>query len=326
MKVLNLQHDPIAQASQHRLAVLLPCYNEALTIATVIRNFQSALPNAEIYVIDNNSTDHTAEKAAEAGAIVFREKRQGKGNVVRTMFERIDADVYIMADGDDTYPADMVHDLISPVITGEADMVVGDRLSNFSYQREARRGALGSYGNYLFSKFVNLLFNGELKDIFSGYRAFSRKFVKTVPILSEGFQVEAEMTLFALDKRMKILEVPIAFKERPEGSESKLNTFRDGFCILFRILRICKDYKPLLFYGIIAAILVGTSTILGLPIIVEFLKTGLVPRFPTAILCSSLMILATLCLAIGLILHTVAVHSRAVYEIEFKKYKWWQSL
>lgn len=307
--------------NKYKIAILIPCYNEQLTIRAVIEGFLKYLPNADIYVYDNNSTDNTYSIAKEAGAIVGKETCQGKGNVVRTMFERIDADIYVMADGDDTYPADIVHDLILPIVENEADMVVGDRLSNYSYQREARRGKLGSYGNYMFTKFVNLLFGGALKDIFSGYRAFSRKFVKTVPILSDGFQVEAEMTLFALDKKLKIKEIPINFKERPEGSESKLNTLLDGVRILRKVLRICKDYKPLLFFGVISFVFFGISLILGIPIILEFLRTGFVPRFPTAILCSSLMVLATLCFAIGLILNTVTVHSRAAYEIEFKRYQ-----
>jgi glycosyltransferase involved in cell wall biosynthesis len=308
--------------NDYNIAVLLPCYNEELTITAVIEGFRKALPNADIYVFDNNSSDRTAELAQKAGALVVRETRQGKGNVIRTMFERIDADIYIMADGDDTYPAEIALQMIQPIITGEADMTVGDRLSNQSYQNAARRGKLGSYGNYFFTKIVNILFRCSLNDIFSGYRAFSRKFVKTVPILSDGFQVETEMTLFSLDKRLKIMEIPITFKERPEGSESKLNTFRDGFRILKMIIRICKDYKPLQTYGTIAACFAAISLGMGLPIILEYLKTGLVLRFPTAFLCSSLMILAMLSLSIGLILHTVSVHSKATYEKEFKHYAW----
>lgn len=307
------------EMDKKKIAVLLPCYNEGLTIKNVVEKFKKVLPQADIYVYDNNSTDDTAGIASRAGAIVCKESRQGKGNVVRSMFEQIHADIYVMADGDGTYPADTVLDLIQPVVDNDADMVVGDRLSNYSYQREARRGKLGSYGNYLFTRFVNLLFGGSLRDIFSGYRVFNRKFVKTVPILSDGFQVEAEMTLFALDKKLKVKEVPITFKERPVGSESKLNTIGDGFRILGKVLRICKDYRPLLFFGIISLTFVLISLVLGIPIILEFFRTGLVPRFPTAILCSSLMVLGMVCFAIGLILNTVTLHSRATYEIEFKR-------
>ncbi|KJS02865.1 MAG: glycosyl transferase family protein [Desulfobulbaceae bacterium BRH_c16a] len=309
-------------SNTYSVAVLLPCYNEEVTIKAVVSDFRKTLPDAKIYVFDNNSSDNTAEVAKQAGAIVVRETRQGKGNVIRSMFERVDADIYIMADGDDTYPVEMANRLIVPVLAGEADMTVGDRLSNRSYQNAARRGKLGSYGNFCFTKMVNILFHCTLKDIFSGYRVFNRKFVKTVPILSDGFQVETEMTLFALDKRLKIKEIPITFKERPEGSDSKLNTFRDGFRILKMIVRICKDFRPLQFYSTIAAFLAILSLSMGIPVILDFFKTGLVLRFPTAFLCSSLMILAMLSLSIGLVLHTVIVHSRAAYEKEFKRYPW----
>ncbi|MBV5328917.1 MAG: glycosyltransferase, partial [Chlorobium sp.] len=304
----------------YRIAVLIPCYNEELTVGTVVAKFREAIPHAKIYVFDNNSTDKTAENAVKAGAIVVREMRQGKGYVVRAMFERIDADIYIMADGDDTYPIEMAKEMIHPIAIGEADMTVGDRLSNKSYQNAARRGQLGSYGNYIFTQIVNILFRCSLRDIFSGYRAFNRKFVKSIPILSDGFQVETEMTLFALDKRLQISEISIVFTERPEGSESKLNTFKDGFYILNKIIRICKDYRPIQFYGTISLLLFLTSFWMGVPIIINFLNTGLVPRFPTAFLCSSLMILSMLSLSIGLVLHTVTVHSRAAYELLFKNH------
>lgn len=303
-----------------KIAILIPCYNEALTIQNVIEDFKTVLPKADIYVFDNNSTDQTANIAKAAGAIVGREFRQGKGHVVRQMFERIDADIYLMIDGDNTYPARHALDVLRPIVVGEADMSVGDRLSNKSYQGAARRGTLGSWGNMLFTRSVNLLFGGTIKDVFSGYRAFSRKFVKTVPILSTGFQVEAEMTLFALDKGLSIVEVPITFQERPEGSESKLNTFHDGFRILLKILNICKNYRPFLFYGIIASLFILMSLALGIPIILEYFETGLVPRFPTAILSSALMVMGMICLTIGLILNTVIEHSRAAYELQFKKF------
>jgi glycosyltransferase involved in cell wall biosynthesis len=302
------------------IAVLIPCFNEALTIEKVVADFREVLPEANIYVIDNNSTDNTSELAEKAGAIVGKEYCQGKGHVVRQMFERIDADIYLMIDGDDTYPAQFAQELIKPILSGEADMAVGDRLSNKSYQKAARRGTLGSLGNMMFTRFVNTLFKGSINDVFSGYRAFSRKFVKTVPILSTGFQVEAEMTLFSLDKGLRIVEVPITFQERPEGSFSKLNTLRDGVHILFKILNICKDYKPFLFYGNIAGLFALASLFLGVPVVVEFFHTGLVLRFPTAILAATLMTMGMISLTIGLILNTIIAHERAAFELEFKKY------
>jgi len=313
----NSESDVVADRPS--VAVLIPCFNEAMTIAKVIKDFQRALPDAKIYVIDNNSTDNSAELARANGAIVGREYNQGKGHVVRQMFERIEADIFLMVDGDDTYPAEVAVELIQPILSGKADMVVGDRLSNRSYHKFARRGTIGSLGNMMFTKCVNILFRGDLKDLFSGYRAFSRKFVKTIPVLSTGFQVETEMTLFALDKGLRIVEVPIAFQERPEGSFSKLNSFRDGLHILSKIFSIAMNYKPFLFYGTIAAMLVLVSLLLGIPVVIEFFQTGKVPRFPTAILAASLMTIAVISLTIGLILNTIIAHERAAYELEFKK-------
>jgi len=313
----NSESDVVADRPS--VAVLIPCFNEAMTIAKVIKDFQRALPDAKIYVIDNNSTDNSAELARANGAIVGREYNQGKGHVVRQMFERIEADIFLMVDGDDTYPAEVAVELIQPILSGKADMVVGDRLSNRSYHKFARRGTMGSLGNMMFTKCVNILFRGDLKDLFSGYRAFSRKFVKTIPVLSTGFQVETEMTLFALDKGLRIVEVPIAFQERPEGSFSKLNSFRDGLHILSKIFSIAMNYKPFLFYGTIAAMLVLVSLLLGIPVVIEFFQTGKVPRFPTAILAASLMTIAVISLTIGLILNTIIAHERAAYELEFKK-------
>jgi len=313
----NSESDVVADRPS--VAVLIPCFNEAMTIAKVIKDFQRALPDAKIYVIDNNSTDNSAELARANGAIIGREYNQGKGHVVRQMFERIEADIFLMVDGDDTYPAEVAVELIQPILSGKADMVVGDRLSNRSYHKFARRGTIGSLGNMMFTKCVNILFRGDLKDLFSGYRAFSRKFVKTIPVLSTGFQVETEMTLFALDKGLRIVEVPIAFQERPEGSFSKLNSFRDGLHILSKIFSIAMNYKPFLFYGTIAAMLVLVSLLLGIPVVIEFFQTGKVPRFPTAILAASLMTIAVISLTIGLILNTIIAHERAAYELEFKK-------
>jgi glycosyltransferase involved in cell wall biosynthesis len=302
------------------VAVLIPCFNEAPTIEKVIADFRAVLPQAKIYVIDNNSTDNTVDIAQAAGAIVGREPRQGKGHVVRRMFERIEADIYLMVDGDDTYPAQSAPQLIRPILSGDADMTVGDRLSNKSYHKFARRGTMGSLGNLLFTNWVNLLFGGAIKDVFSGYRAFSRKFVKSIPILSTGFQVEVEMTLFALDKGLRIIEVPIIFQERPAGSFSKLNSLRDGLHILVKILQICMNFKPFLFYGIIAIIFALASLLLGVPVVIEFFQTGLVLRFPTAILAATLMTIGMISLTIGLILNTIIVHARAAYELEFKKH------
>ncbi len=227
-------------------AVLIPCYNEELTVEKTVRDFRAVLPDAKIYVYDNNSTDKTAELAEKAGAIVRKENHQGKGNVVRTMFREIEADAYVLVDGDDTYPAEEVHSLLDPVLYANTDMAIGDRLSNGTYFSENKR-SFHDFGNTLVRKLINSLFHGNIRDIMTGYRVFSRRFVKCMPVMSQGFQIETEMTVYSLIMRMNVTEVPITYRDRPEGSFSKLNTFRDGFRVLVTLFDLYKNYRPLYF-------------------------------------------------------------------------------
>jgi len=284
-----------------RIAVLLPCHNEARTVADVVKGFRAELPHADIYVFDNLSTDDTAAAAGAAGAIVRREPEKGKGNVVRRMFADIDADIYVMADGDRTYDPHNVHDLIACLIENGLDMVIGKRSQE---QTAYRRGHL--LGNRIFNLTVEWLFGRGMSDMLSGYRVFSRRFVKSFPALSSGFEIETELTIHALDLRMPFAEVPVPYYDRPDGSSSKLRTLTDGMKILKTIVLLLKDVRPFLFFGTIAGILAGVSIAFALPIFVTFLKTGLVPKFPTAILCTGLMILSFLSLASGVILDSVS--------------------
>ena len=296
------------------IAVLVPCYNEELTVEKVIADFNTYLPEAKVYVYDNNSTDKTYELAVNAGAIVRKERRQGKGNVVRSMFRDIDADVYIMIDGDDTYPVEEIRKLIEPVVNGDADMVIGDRLSNGTYAAENKRG-FHNFGNNLVRNLINRLFNGNINDIMTGYRVFNRTFVKTMPVMSEGFQIETELSIFSLVNRFKIVEIPIIYRDRPEGSVSKLNTFRDGFRVLMTLFNLYKDYKPLWFFSIFAIIFGLFGLLTGIPVIVEFSLTGFVAKLPSAVLASSLVILSFLCFFLGLILDYNANQSKRNFEI-----------
>lgn len=301
-----------------KICLLVPCYNEALTIARVVADFRRELPDAEIYVYDNNSSDDTAGEALRAGAIVRRERRQGKGNVVRSMFRDVEADVYIMVDGDDTYPAASVHDLLRPVVAGEADMVIGDRLSNGSYYKENSRSFHG-FGNNLVRNTVNRFFKVDMKDIMTGYRVFSRRFVKSFPVLSGGFELETEMTLFALNYRMGVVELPIDFSERPEGSFSKLNTVTDGAKVVKWIFNMYRHYKPLRFFSIIAALLLIAALAVGIPVIVEYARFEYVYKVPSAILASGLVIVSILMFICGLILDTFAINDRSRFEQLLKK-------
>lgn len=296
------------------IAVLIPCYNEESTIEKVIRDFRAQLPDAAIYVYDNNSKDQTSAVAASAGALVKKERRQGKGNVVRSMFRDIDADVYVMVDGDDTYPAEFVHDLIRPVATGQADMVIGDRLSNGSYTNENKR-PMHNFGNLLVKTLINRLFKSSVQDIMTGYRAFSHSFVKNMPVRSAGFEIETEMTLHALDKRFFIEEIPIQYRDRPEGSFSKLNTFSDGMRVLKTVFWIFKDYKPLAFFGVCAIILFILGLFVGVPVVTEFLATKMITKMPSAILAVGFMILASLSVTCGFILDTIVRHHQDLYEL-----------
>ena len=298
-----------------RVAVIIPCYNEAVTIAKVVADFRSALPGAPIYVYDNNSSDETAKLAKESGAIVRHEPRQGKGNVVRQMFRDIDADCYLMVDGDDTYPAEAAAALTAPILSGEADMTVGDRLSNGTYAEQNKR-AFHGFGNDLVRTMIRWIYGYSFDDVMTGYRAMSRPFVKTFPVLSEGFQIETELSIHAVDRRWRIADVPIDYRDRPEGSESKLDTVGDGVKVVCAIASLFKNYRPLKFFSLIALVLALVGLILGLPVIGEFFATGLVPRLPTAVLAVAFMFLCGLSLATGLILDNVAKTERKEWELQ----------
>ena len=297
-----------------KVAVLIPCYNEELTIGKVIDDFKKELPEANIYVYDNNSRDKTGEIAKEHGAIVIKEYRQGKGNVVRTMFRDIDADIYIMIDGDDTYPAEAARKLMEPIIKNEADMVIGDRLSNGTYAKENKR-AFHNLGNNLVQGLIGLLFKNEIKDIMTGYRVFNRFFVKTMPVMSEGFQIETEMSIHALDKKFRLKEIPIEYRDRPAGSESKLNTFRDGYRVIKALIGLFKDYKPLLFFGTISIVSLILGLLAGVPVIVEFALTRFITKVPSAILAVGFIVVAVVSLACGLILDTISATDKRNYEL-----------
>lgn len=303
-----------------KIAVLIPCYNEELTIEKVVKDFKKELPDADIYVYDNNSKDKTVEIAEKAGAIVRKENRQGKGNVVRTMFREIEADIYVMVDGDDTYPAEFVHQLIKPVRNNEADMAIGDRLSNGTYQQEIKKN-FHEFGNNLVRGSINLLFNNKLKDIMTGYRVFNKTFVKNMPVMSPRFELETEMTLFALDKKFRIKEIPIVFRERPEGSESKIDTFSDGIKVLKTIIKMFKDHKPLKFFTIIFVILFILGLLVGIPVLVEFYKTGYITKVPSAVLATGIIILAVICEQCGIILHTIVKQHKESYELNLLRYQ-----
>lgn len=300
--------------AQPIIAALVPCYNESLTIAKVCDDFKKYLPKATVYVYDNNSSDGTAKIAAEHGAVVVHEGRQGKGNVVRQMLRDIDADCYVMVDGDDTYPIEQVREVIAPILDGTADHVVGDRLSNGTYAAENKRAGHG-FGNDLVRWLIKVLYGFEYTDVMTGYRAFNREFAKTLPVLSPGFEIETELSIHAVDKNWRIVQVPIDYRDRPEGSESKLNTVSDGIKVLKMIFSLFKDYKPLGFFSLIALVFFVIGLVLGIPVIAEFAATGLVPRFPTAILAVAFCGLAALMLVCGLILDTVVKGNRRDWEL-----------
>ena len=299
---------------QEKIAVLIPCYNEEATISTVIADFKRELPEADIYVYDNNSTDRTYELAVQGGAIVKKEPRQGKGNVIRQMFFDIDADYYLMVDGDDTYPAEAVHGLLEKLRSGEADMVIGDRLSNGTYFDENKR-PFHDFGNNLVRNTITRMYKTKILDVMTGYRGFNRIFVKSFPIMSSGFQIETELTIHALDKKFKFVEIPIEYRDRPEGSISKLNTFSDGFKVIMMIIKMFKDYKPLLFFGIWTIFFFLFGLVTGIPVIREYMLTSFITRIPSAILSTGLMTLALLSLVTGLILDTVVTNAKKEYEL-----------
>lgn len=296
-----------------KIAVLIPCYNEAKTIEKVVKDYKSVLPNADIYVYDNNSSDKTDEIAKKAGAIVRYEYRQGKGNVIRTMFREIDADCYLMIDGDDTYPKENAKEMCDLVLQGKADMVIGDRLSS-TYFTENKR-PFHNLGNKTVRFLINKLFKNNIKDIMTGYRAFSYEFVKSFPVLSKGFEIETEMTIHAVDKNFKLIEVPVTYRDRPEGSVSKLNTYSDGFKVLKTIATLFKEYKPASFFNIISIICLIISMILGVPVVVEYFNTGLVPRFPTLIVAGIALLVALLLCITGIILQVIVKKHKQLYEL-----------
>ena len=297
-----------------RIAVLVPCYNEAVTIGKVVADFKRALPDCTVYVFDNNSTDDTARIAQEAGAVVRHEYQQGKGNVIRRMFREIDAECYIMTDGDDTYPADNAPAMAQAVLERGADMVVGDRLSSTYFEENKR--PFHNLGNSLVRKSINMIFKSDIKDIMTGYRAFSYQFVKSFPVLSKGFEIETEMSIHAIDKNMYVTNEIIEYRDRPEGSESKLNTYSDGFKVLATIMRLFRNYKPLAFFGIIALVLALISIGFFIPVLVEYFNTGLVLKFPTLIACGFVMIAALLSFFSGLELETMKQKNRHDFEME----------
>lgn len=295
------------------VAVLIPCYNEEKTIAKVVNSFSKELPGADVYVFDNNSSDNTIEEARKAGAIIRKVPFQGKGNVVREMFRQVDADVYVMVDGDDTYFAKDAKKIVDEVRNG-ADMVVGDRLSSTYFEENKRFGH--GFGNVMVRMIINTFFRSNVQDVMTGYRGFSRRFVKTCPILSKGFQVETEMTVHALDKKMNIVSIPISYQDRPADSPSKLHTYKDGAKVMATIFNLIKEYRPLLFFTVLALMILIVANILGIPVLVEYFNTGLVPRFPSLIVAGLLVVLAFLSFATGLILDIILKKSRQQFEIE----------
>ena len=300
-----------------KIAVLIPCYNEALTVEQVVSDFKAVLPEATIYVYDNNSTDGTDELARKAGAIVRYEYQQGKGNVIRRMFAEIDAECYLMVDGDATYPASSAREMADKVLTKKVDMVVGDRLSS-TYFSENKR-PFHNLGNSVVRKSINLLFRNDIKDIMTGYRAFSYRFVKTFPVLSKGFEIETEMSIHAVDKNMFMENVVIEYKDRPDGSTSKLNTYSDGFKVLRTIMRLFRTYRPMYFFGAAALLLASVSIAFFIPLMKTYIETGLVPNFPTLIVCCFVMLAAVQSLFSGLILHTIYQKNRQDFEMELHR-------
>ena len=300
-----------------KIAVLIPCYNEEKTVEKVVRDFKAVRPEAVIYGYDNNSSDRTVELAEKAGAVVRHEYMQGKGNVIRRMFREIDAEVYVMTDGDDTYPAEFAREMVDKVLEHQADMVVGDRLSS-TYFTENKR-PFHNFGNSLVRGTINRLFHTEIKDIMTGYRAFSYQFVKTFPVLSKGFEIETEMTIHAADKNMQVDNVIIEYRDRPEGSESKLNTYSDGAKVLMSIAKLYRNYKPMNFFGLLALVLAVMSIGFFIPVLMEYIATGLVPKFPTLIACGFAMMAAIQSVFAGLVLSAGAQRSRQEFEMNLIK-------
>ncbi len=300
-----------------KIAVLIPCYNESKTIEKVVKDYKEALPEADIYVYDNNSKDGTDEIARKAGAIVRYERRQGKGNVIRTMFREIDAECYLMIDGDDTYPVENAREMCNAVLNEKIDMVIGDRLSSTYFQENKR--PFHNVGNKLVRGLINKLFKNNIRDIMTGYRAFSYQFVKSFPVLSKGFEIETEMTIHAVDKNMNLKEISVQYRDRPEGSVSKLNTYSDGIKVLKTIAMLCKEYKPGFFFNTIAAIFLLFSLILGIPVVSEYFQTGVVPRFPSLIVSGISLLISILLVITGVILQVIAKKHKQLFEIQLNQ-------
>ncbi len=300
-----------------KIAVLIPCYNEATTIEKIVKEYKRFLPEATVYVYDNNSTDGTDEIARAAGAVVRYEYQQGKGNVIRRMFREIDAECYIMTDGDDTYPVEIALEMAKLVLNKNADMVVGDRLSS-TYFNENKR-PFHNFGNSIVRRSINRLFKGNIKDIMTGYRAFSYNFVKTFPVLSKGFEIETEMSIHAIDKNMQIENVVVDYRDRPDGSVSKLNTYSDGMKVLKTIMKLYRTYKPFCFFGYLALIIALIAVAFFIPVFIEYINTGLVRRFPTLIVCGFVVIAAIQSLFTGLMLQTMVQKNKQDFEIELIK-------
>ena len=296
-----------------KIAVLIPCYNESKTIEKVVKDYKNALPEADIYVYDNNSTDGTDEIARKAGAIVRYERKQGKGNVIRTMFREIEADCYLMIDGDDTYPAENAREMCDYVLNENADMVIGDRLSS-TYFTENKR-AFHNFGNRIVRWSINTIFRSKINDIMTGYRSFSYEFVKSYPILSKGFEIETEMTIHAIDKNFTLKEIPVQYRDRPEGSVSKLNTYKDGVKVIKTIATLFKEYKPGLFFNIISLFVFIIAAILAIPVFIEYMNTGLVPRFPTLIVSGLLVVISLLLTTTSILLQVIVKKNKQIFEI-----------
>ena len=302
-----------------KIAILIPCYNESKTIEKVVKDYKKAIPEADIYVYDNNSNDDTDKIAKKAGAIVCYEYRQGKGNVIRSMFRDIEADCYLMIDGDDTYPAESAKMMCNLILEGRADMVVGDRLSS-TYFKENKR-PFHNFGNRVVRWLINTLFDNNVKDIMTGYRAFSYEFVKSFPVLSKGFEIETEMTIHAVDKNFKIVEVPVTYRDRPIGSVSKLNTYKDGMKVLKTIATLFKEYKPMLFFNIFTLLFLVLALLLGVPVVFEYFETGLVLRFPTLIVSSIFLVIAVLSFMTSIILDVVSKKHKQLFELYLNNLK-----
>ena len=299
-----------------KIAVLIPCYNEEKTIGKVVRDAKAALPEATIYVYDNNSTDRTVEIAREAGAVIKHEYMQGKGNVIRRMFREIDAESYIMVDGDDTYPMEFAGEMVDKVLNHNADMVVGDRLSS-TYFTENKR-PFHNFGNSIVRGSINQLFGCDIKDIMTGFRAFSYQFVKTFPVMSKGFEIETEMTIHAVSNNMKVENVIVEYRDRPEGSESKLNTYSDGIKVIMTIIRLYREYKPFGFFGILSLLLMAVSVGFFVPVLLDYMHTGLVAKFPTLIVCGFVALAAVQSFFSGMILQNIAQKNRKEFEMDLK--------